>query len=201
MIRNIVFDVGDVLVDFRWRAYMKDLGFSDALTEELGQKMVMSEFWHEMDLGRWEEEDAQKYFIEKMPEYKTEITLFWQNIADIVKPFPYSDPMIRSLKKQGYGVYLLSNYPAHLAEVHWKTFGFLNAVDGYIISGREHLTKPDARIYRLLPERFGIRLSESVFVDDREKNVEGAVQTGMEGILFQGYGKLKEAFRKKGIIL
>ncbi len=73
MIKNIVFDVGDVLVDFRYKDYMRDLGMDEETVEFLSQNIVLTEFWHELDLGFRTNEEARVHFIGKYPEYKSMI--------------------------------------------------------------------------------------------------------------------------------
>ena len=72
--------------------------------------------------------------------------------------------------------------------------------DGYIISAYERIVKPDEKIYRLLTEKFGIDLTESVFIDDRQINIDAANALGMKGILFKNLDDCMEALNKEGII-
>ena len=150
MIKNFVFDVGDVLAAFRVKDYLRDLGFDDELVELLANGMVFTEFWHELDLGTKTQADGIRIFTEKYPEYKDEILKFWDNIEFIVEEYDYAPGLIQMLKDKGYGVYILSNYPIETAELHWPKFKFLPLTDGHIISAYEHITKPDEGIYRLL---------------------------------------------------
>ena len=83
-----------------------------------------------------------------------------------------------------------------------KHFDFASIVDGKVISGIERMSKPDPRIYRLLFERYGLDPSECVFLDDRQVNVDAAVQQGMKGIRFDRYedarGQLEEILKTSG---
>lgn len=199
MIRNIVFDVGDVLVDFRYMDYMRNLGFDEECMQFLSSNMVITEFWHEMDLGIKTNADAVEHFTSLYPEYRSEIISFWDNVQDIVQEYDYAPELLRGLKEKGYGVYILSNYPIETAELHWPHFKFLEYTDGRIISGYEKITKPDEAIYRLLTSRFGIRLEESLFIDDREINIQAADRLGMKTILFTGYTELQRELETLGI--
>ena len=200
MIKNFVFDVGDVLAAFRVKDYLRDLGFDEELVELLANGMVFTEFWHELDLGTKTQADGIRIFTEKYPQYRDEILKFWDNIEFIVEEYDYAPGLIQMLKDKGYGVYILSNYPVETAELHWPKFKFLPLTDGHIISAYEHITKPDEGIYRLLEERFGIDLTECVFVDDRQINIDAANKLGMDAILFEGYDKLIETLTDKGYI-
>ena len=189
-IKNVVFDVGDVLVDFCYRKMMKNLGFDEDAVDYLSDNMVLTEFWHELDLGIMTEAEALEKFTREIPQYKEEIIKFWDNTEYLVEEYSYSEDLIRRIKDNGFGVYILSNYPIETAEVHWPKFKFLPITDGHIISGYEKITKPDPAIYKLLESRFGIDLTECLFIDDREVNVKGAEAVGMQAVLFTGYEKL-----------
>lgn len=189
-IKNVIFDMGMVLVNFRWRDYMMDLGFDKAVIEELGKKMVMSEFWEDMDRGIRNEEDALIYFKTELPQYEKEINLFWKNIADIVCEFDYAAPLIHKLHEAGYRIYLLSNYPLGLSELHWPNFSFINDVDGKVISAVEKMVKPEPDIYKLILNRYQLIPKECIFIDDRVDNVNTAKKLGMKGIVFQNYEQM-----------
>ncbi len=203
-IKNIVFDVGGVLVDFCYMEYMRKLGFSEEMCREFEKDIIYSELWNDMDRGDLMLEEAGIKFKKRLREmYKPcddEVDLFIENIKDIVKEYPYSKGLLQSLKDAGYGVYILSNYPRDLADMHWKDFKFLPVADGYIISAYERIVKPDEKIYRLLTKKFGIDLTESVFIDDRQINIDAANALGMKGVLFKNLDDCMEALNKEGII-
>ena len=198
--KNIVFDVGQVLIAFDYRNYMRRLGFSEEVVELFAKNMVETEFWDQLDLGVKMEADARETFSAKFPDHKEEVKLFWDNIMDIVYEYDYSVPMIQTLKDHGWHVYILSNYPIETAELHWPTFKFLPLTEGHIISGFEKVAKPDPKIFKLLESRFGLDLTESIFVDDRQVNIDGAEAVGMKGILFEGYEELMSKFKEMGFL-
>jgi haloacid dehalogenase superfamily, subfamily IA, variant 3 with third motif having DD or ED len=200
-IKNIVFDVGNVLVAFRYRELMQDLGFDETTVDYLAKNMVETPFWNELDRGDKMNADAIEKFTNELPEYKSEILKFWDNIQDVVKEYDYSEGLVKDLKAAGYGVYILSNYPVETYHMHWPTFKFLPHADGYIVSGFERVIKPDEKIYRLLESRFGIKLEDSIFVDDRQINIDAANSYGMKGILFTGYDDLIDSLKKYNIDL
>ena len=150
-----------------------------------------------MDCGREDVDDACEHFCELFPELKDKIMLFWDRIEDIVGEYDYSLPLIRSAKENGYKVFLLSNYPDKLADMHWKRFSFLPEVDGYIISAKVKLAKPDKKIYLMLMDRYRLMPEECVFIDDREDNLVPARELGMETIHFKSYEELKNELKIK----
>ena len=204
MIRNIVFDIGMVLADFRYDAYMReDLGFPDEVVKVFTERLVESGIWDELDLGVRETEDIIDDMKSRVPEYPKEAEVFFDRMIDIIRTYPYSKPWIQELKDRGYKVYLLSNYPRDAYKMHEKKhFDFASIVDGKVISGIERMSKPDPRIYRLLFERYALDPKECVFLDDREKNIRAAIDEGMQGIVFTSYEdarkKLEEILKASG---
>ena len=191
-IKNIVFDVGMVLVDFCWKEHCRNLGFDESVIEAFDQYMVMSDCWDQMDEGTMSEEKAIEYFVSVIPQYEAEIRKFWDTKEGFVKEYDYATPMISRLQEKGYKVYLLSNYPKEMYQVHWPVFSFYNQVDGYIVSALECMRKPNPAIYKLLCERFALLPQECLFIDDRQSNVDAAISVGMSGILFEEYEQLAD---------
>ncbi len=189
MIRNIVFDIGMVLADFRWKEYMlRDLGFAPEVMETFAKRLVLDPVWDEFDLGVRPTEEIITEMKERLPEYPKERELFFLHIEDIAASYPYSEPWIRELKERGYAVYLLSNYPRDVFRIHEKKhFGFAALVDGKVVSGFERLSKPDPAIYRVLLDRYALKAEECVFLDDRQVNIDTALSLGMQGIVFTSY--------------
>lgn len=184
MIKNIIFDVGQVLVDFRWRDYMEELGFPDETAKLLGRELVQAPIWGELDLGIRPEEDVCADMCRKLPEHTEEIRRFLDRPINIVRPFPGTRPWLKRLRNQGYGIYLLSNYPRSLFELHTEyTFNFMDLIDGKIVSAFENMVKPQPEIYELLLSRYGLRAEESIFLDDRPENLTAAEQLGIQTIL------------------
>lgn len=183
-IKNIIFDIGQVLVDFRWEQHMRDLGFSDDAITAVGDGWVKAPIWNELDRGILSEEECLALAYNAVPDYKAEIDLFWGNPDGMIRCRTQSAPWLCSLKERGYGIFLLSNYPRSLFEAHKKEFApFLPYVDGRVVSGFEGVMKPDRGIYELLLERYGFKAEECVFIDDRSENIEGAEAVGIKGLL------------------
>lgn len=178
MIKNIVFDIGNVLIDFHWRETMKELGIPESVIPILGTNMVENKLWGEMDKNIIPEEELVKRFKELSPDYVEYIDLFLNNMENVVTDFPRSEEWVKGLKEQGYKIYLLSNYPKRMFEMHMKNYSFMPYVDGMVVSYECNLVKPDDRIYNKLCEKYNIKPEESVFLDDRLENVEAARNLG-----------------------
>lgn len=187
MIKNIVLDVGKVLVEWEPRTVMQNLGFDEKLTDLVSQVTVESAAWDEMDRGAKSDEELLASFIAKAPAYEREIRLFWEHVGDAIWQYAYARPWIRTMKEQGYRVYILSNYGHWTYQKTQEALSFLQDVDGALFSYEVKQIKPEPEIYRTLLERFDLKAEECVFLDDRQENIDGAKAQGMEGICFAGY--------------
>jgi len=185
MIKNIIFDIGQVLVDFCWQDHMRNLGFSEEIIATLGEKWVGTPIWNELDRGVLSEEEALELAKRAVPQYAAEIQTFWDNPDGIIHCREQSAPWLKSLQERGYGVYLLSNYPRSFFEAHIKDFAFLPYTDGRVVSCYVKVMKPEESIYRILLEKYSLTADECVFIDDRAENIEGAAAVGMKGIVLQ----------------
>lgn len=193
-VSNVIFDVGNVLIDFCWEKTCKMLHFSQDIIDAFEKNMILTDVWDMLDEGTISLEHAILRFIEAMPQYEKEVRLFWEHADTFVEEYDYAFELIKELKEKGYKVYLLSNYPLDMYKLHWPAFRFFELVDGYIVSAVEKLRKPDIRIYKLLCERYGLEPSACVFFDDRQINVDAAIEVGMQGILFESDETVKQYF-------
>ena len=190
--RAVIFDLGNVLVDFRYNAYMTELGFPEEVQDFFRKEIILSPLWCRMDRGELGISEAAEQLVERFGSYESEIRSFFSCIEGIVREYPDSEGLVRKLKENGYLVYILSNYPEELYEMHRDSWKFLPLTDGAVISGKEKMGKPDAAFYRLLLDRYNLTAEECIFLDDREDNVLAARQSGIETILVN---HREEAFR------
>ncbi|MBE5883717.1 MAG: HAD family phosphatase [Lachnospiraceae bacterium] len=184
MIKNIIFDIGNVLTDFRWRGFLLDKGFDEEMVERIAAATFRHPLWAEIDRGVWTEEQLMAAFLKEDPGIEKEIQRTFDNIHGMVTPRSYAIPWLKELKGKGYRVLYLSNF-SRKAEVECSDcLSFIPYMDGGILSYKEQLVKPDPAIYRLLLERYGLVAEDSVFIDDTPENVEAARAMGIHGIVF-----------------
>jgi haloacid dehalogenase superfamily, subfamily IA, variant 3 with third motif having DD or ED/haloacid dehalogenase superfamily, subfamily IA, variant 1 with third motif having Dx(3-4)D or Dx(3-4)E len=194
MIDTIVFDIGQVLVHFRWREYIEDFGFSKEVTDKLIHATVENiDHWSLHDKGVLSDEEFITLCIQREPDIKEEILLFFEQIEHIVKEFDYSAHLISQLRENGYKVYLLSNYGTTPYQYAKKNFLFLSDVDGEIISSHVKEIKPEPQIYQILMDTYHVDPQKAVFLDDRLDNIQAADKLGFHTIHFTGLDQaLKE---------
>lgn len=192
MIRNIVFDIGNVLVDYCWRDHIAGYGYSGEMLERIGRAMMLNPVWNEMDRGVWTNEELLQGFIAADPEIEKDIRLVFSDMKTIVRERPESAAWIRSLKEQGYRTYYLSNYSYRARTEAADQLGFLEELDGGIMSYTVQMIKPHADIYEKLMETYGLLPEESVFLDDSAANVEAAGKLGFHTIQVSSQEQAKE---------
>ena len=197
MMKSVVFDIGNVLVHFRWRELFADLGFEGEKFEIIANATVLNPWWNEFDRGLMTLPELIDKFAEKAPEYREDIEQIFEHGGEIVSLYDYAIPWIRDLKSRGYQVYVLSNWSKPVYEKVKDThLRFLSEVDGGIMSFREGLIKPEREIYQLLCDRYNLDPKEAVFLDDNAANVQAARDFGLHAIHFQSYEQAKEKLDK-----
>lgn len=190
MITNIIFDIGNVLASFRWKDLFKELGFTGEAFECIAAATVLHPtMWNEFDRSLMSDEEIITKCIERAPEYEKEIRLLFDTTAGLVEEYPYSYEWIRSLKEQGYKVYLLSNYGKTSFEAARdnQRLSFLTLVDGAVISYEVQIVKPEPGIYEALLTKYGLKAEECLFLDDRAENIEAAKRLDFHGIVVESY--------------
>lgn len=199
MINTIIFDLGNVLVGFGWEKFLREIAPEDKDYLALERAIFRNPAWVEHDKGLLTEQEELAEFISAAPEYEAQIRQAYENLSGCVWNLPYTVPWLQELKAEGFRVYALSNWPKHVYDLRGARLDFLELMDGYILSFREHVIKPDPEIYRRLLERYDICPEEAVFLDDTLKNVEGAERLGIRGIHFRNLGQAKEELEKLGV--
>ena len=201
MIRNIVFDMGNVVIRFDPRFFIDRAGIMD----ESDRRLIMNELflsveWAQMDAGILTEQTAEPLILERFPDRLKDtvrnLLYTWAFPRDMITGM---EELIRRLKKAGYGIYLLSN--ASVAQHdYWPKFPVSSLFDGKLISCDVKTVKPCHMIYQLFMEKFGLKPEECIFIDDAPANVAGAIACGWQGIVFHGSSEeLENKLRFSGI--
>lgn len=182
MIKNIIFDVGDVLLEYRWKDMLKDYGLPDDEAYKVGNLMFNDNLWHEFDLANMTHDEIVGQYLKNYPEY-AEVMQWFMTHGELmhVKREDVWEK-VQKLKEKGYGIYILSNYSQELFEKHTKDAPFISLADGIVVSYQIHITKPDEKIYRYLLDKYNLKSEECIFFDDREENTEAARKLGIEAI-------------------
>lgn len=180
MIKNIIFDMGGVLIDYNPEKTlygMFDKETADILLKEIFRNPV----WSDKDRGIIAPAEIMQNAKSNIPEEVFEkVCEMVDNFYPYMPPFEKMYGLVETLKSKGFGIYLLSNASS---DFHERRSGIpaLSLFDGVIISADYKLLKPEKEIYEKLYETFSLKPEECFFIDDVQANIDGAAATGMQG--------------------
>lgn len=189
MIRNVVFDIGNVLIGFDAMDYLISL-FGEKKAVRIAEAVFGTGYWEELDIARLSVEEILELFYSAAPDLKDEIKEAFDRIGECVTRLDWPVRTVDALKEKGYNVYFLSNMSEHVINSNRAAFDFVSHMDGGVWSCDVHRIKPDPEIYKILFERYGLVPEECIFIDDREENISVGRQFGMKGIVFKDPGQL-----------
>ncbi|NLL31480.1 MAG: HAD family phosphatase [Clostridiales bacterium] len=200
MYKNIIFDIGNVLLSFEPKEYMKTkIKIREENIEKLFNEIFLSEEWLMLDRGTIEEPMAIERIIERNAELSEDIKTVFKDWYSILVPIPKTVELLKSLKSKGYNIYYLSNFHDLAFKDVTNKNEFFNLFDGGVVSYEEKLLKPEEEIYKRLIERYNLIPEETIFVDDTKVNVEAAKKLGIRAFVFESPEKFEEDLRKLNI--
>ncbi|MDR1974074.1 MAG: HAD family phosphatase [Bacteroidales bacterium] len=185
MIKNIIFDFGNVLIDWNPRyLFSKLFDTKDKLDNFMNNEWSSEEWNDPLDRGGTLE-DTKNVMLAKYPHLEREINAYYTRYYETIgSPFYQTVELLYDLQKAGYATYGLTNWSNETFSVVRKDLHFFDTFDGIVVSGIERTTKPDSNIYKILLNRYNLVPEESIFIDDREQNLIPARALGIKTLLF-----------------
>lgn len=192
MIKNIVFDIGNVLVTFQpvkhFNTYFKD----EDKTKRLCHEVFAHEAWGKYDQGIYFMDDLKRIYKKTYPSDYEDIEYMLEHWLPLLSFLPDSYAYFQALKKRGFRIYLLSNISKDSADYLKNTMPFFQDVHGSVLSYEVNINKPDKRIYEHLLQTYQLRGDETIFLDDSEANIEEARHCGIYSVLFEQLEDVKQ---------
>ena len=190
MIRNIIFDFGNVLgwtlADDTTKTYVAD----SSVRQQIRNVVFDPADWDRLNRGTMTDEEMFQRICSRLPEHlhQDAITVYdnWTNTS---RPVPGMAHLVSELKEKGYRLYLLSNATLTFSEryrlVPWMS-ALLEQFDGLVFSAVVGMAKPDREIYEYVLNTYSLNADECLFVDDYQENIAGAEKLGIQGYRFDG---------------
>ena len=198
--KHIIFDIGNVLLEFQPQAFLQKYFAPPAAGNLLGIIFGSAE-WAALDQGTMTTSDAIQALAGKHPRYREEIAFVLKTWTQMLTPLPQNVAAAQALKRSGYTLYLLSNFHKEAWEAVLARYDFFRLFDGRVISCYEHCTKPDPKIYRLLLQRYRLNAGDSLFIDDMPANIQAAETAGLHGLCLPYGADLRPALQARGLLL
>ena len=195
MIKNIVFDLGNVLLDFDPERYLEALGYQGKVKEQLKSEIFKTDEWLMLDRGTISQEEAVEIWQQRNPDLRGEIAdvmTDWEKILTLKKE---SLEILESLAAKNYNLYILSNFHEKAFTYVSNKYNFFDYFDGKVISADIGMIKPDPEIYEHLLNKFNLEAGTTLFIDDSQKNIAAAINKGIRVIHFNDAEGLKEELK------
>jgi putative hydrolase of the HAD superfamily len=196
MVKNIIFDLGNVLISFKPSEYFDKKKYPDTIKATILSDIFGSKEWLMIDNGEITTQEAIDSIAKKSSLNKEEIVHIFNLRTDLLYPLDYNVRILPELKKRGLRLYYLSNFPLDIFDEVKSGYYFFKHFDGGLISAEAKFSKPDVRIYEALLEKYSLIPEECLFIDDNEKNVKAAEKIGMKGLVTHGSLEISKEIEK-----
>ena len=193
MLKNIVFDLGNVLVKFDSNELI--YSFFNKRQEEV-KSFYFDSLWNEYDQGLYSVEEMIEKGVKQFPELELSIKKLMYHWTEFVIPLKDNVAYIKDLKRFGYKVYILSNIPEDDTK-YLRSLGVFDNIDGGVFSYEYKKIKPDPEIFHILLEKYNLKASECLFLDDRKDNVVVASNLGFKTIEVKDSSKVIDLIKEK----
>lgn len=192
-IRNLIFDMGNVLLRYDVEEMLANLCETDEERTVLRRELFQSETWLMGDAGEIRESEKYERIKPNVPpQFHSALQNCCAHWGDFMKPLPGAVDFCRDAKQHGYRLFVLSNASDSFLEIFPREMP-MELFDGCVYSAQAKLLKPDVRIYTYLLEEFSLNPEECLFFDDVAENVAGAHLAGLHAVCFDGdFTKLRK---------
>lgn len=186
MVKNVFFDFGQVLVNFipydLTKAYVTDENDIKLVEGVLFDRI----YWDKLDAGTITDEEVMSSVFDRLPQrlHNQAEQIYYNWIYNIPEIKGMEDIIIR-LKNKGINICILSNISKYFVK-HYKEVSILKHFDKFVFSAACGLVKPNRDIFDYALKKYGFAPKETLFIDDRTDNIEGANKAGIMGYVFDG---------------
>ena len=199
-IKNIVFDVGNVIV--KWSPLdivSATFDVEEEAAQKLAQDIFSHQIWLDLNKGRHSESEAKLAYQTQLQLSVPETDRLFDNVKASLSLLEGTEDMMKELKESGYGIYALTDNVHEIVAFLKNKYSFWSLFDNAIVSAEWDVLQPNPRIYQLVVEQCNVEASESVFLDDMPANVEGAKTEGFHAFQFSTAKKAREDLRSLGV--
>ena len=195
MIRNIIFDMGNVLLNYDPQLPLEKFVETEADRAVILKELFQGPEWIEGDLGYITVDEKYQRIKARVPERLHKA--LWDCVHrwhETMEPVAGAPEFVKYVQQKGYHTYVLSNASSEFYLYFPRCYD-MKSFQGVVFSADLHMVKPDAGIYQYLLQTYGLNPEESLFIDDRKENVEAAQRLGVGGVVFDGeFGRIEREY-------
>ena len=199
-IKNIIFDLGGVLIDWN-PLYVYNKLIPDKEKRDYFFNNICTHDWNIQQDAGTPFVEATRMKVAEFPEWKEYIEAFYGRWEEMLGE--QIDGTVKILKSciddENLHVYALTNWSAETFPITLDKFDFLHWFEGIVVSGVEKMIKPNQEIYDLILNRYGLVAEESIFIDDNLDNVNAANELGINAIHYKNPEDLLKALSRRGV--
>ncbi len=195
MIKNIILDMGNVLIEYDVDRPLDALCPDGESKKIIRRELFESGEWIESDRGSITDAQMLAAAKKRVPEkYHNALEGCERQWTEFLNRIDGAPEFCRAMREGGKNIYVLSNASWRFYE-YFPRFYDMDFFDGVVVSSDLHIIKPESGIYEYILDKYGLKADECLFIDDREENVRGAETVGMNAVLFENnYGEIKEKY-------
>ena len=185
MIKNVIFDLGKVLINNDPSEYLRKYGYDEEKYQALLDAIWTDSLWGDMDVAKYESfKDIIEIYVEKHKDLEPELRRFFaEDWMELYVAYDDTVKFYNEVCEQGYDIYLLTNFSKDGYEYISNKFDFFKKANGAVVSSHLKIAKPDMRIYKYLLETYNLNPDECIFIDDSVANIKAAKELGIHGIV------------------
>jgi putative hydrolase of the HAD superfamily len=200
VIKNVVFDIGNVLLKWDPKAVVTELFPEHPNPQELTYALFKSEVWMDLNRGLITQNEAILIYNNSLAIEKSKLEKLMYRVKDSLTPLEGSLELLDKLYKNGIPLYSITDN-VHEIMAHLKSkYDFWDKFSGVVVSAELGILKPSAEIYRNLLQQYKLTPAETLFIDDHLPNVEGAKQVGMHALQFTNAKECEKTLIKEGLL-
>lgn len=195
MIKNVIFDLGRVLIDWNPRGYLEKKINDEKKIQILFDEIFASQEWQDLDRGTISEEEAIRRFKDRCPTCHAEIDDMFENIVELIPPLEKNIKTFEEVASK-YDTFILSNFGHRNFELVFNKYPWFKLFKGKVVSSHVKMLKPEKEIYLELMNKYSLNPEETIFIDDTLVNVEASEALGIKTIHYTGEEDLREMLKK-----
>ncbi len=196
MIKNIIFDLGNVLINFKPEQFLLRYTKDKNRITKFISNIIQSDTWLKLDRGIMSIKNARDDFISAYPEETELIKIFFDHWQEMLTPISKNMNLLKELKSNGYRLYILSNYIIEAYEYVKERYNVFSLFDGLVISGKINIIKPEREIFQFLLQKYNLNPEDSVFIDDIKQCIDQAGKLKIKTIHYLPNTDLRSELRK-----